>query len=235
MSALASSPSMDEFDRCMQRIEGHEFAVELGIASTKNLYRELLAAHDLVASLVREIARERSLASKILNRIRLIAAINHDPLYANPYDSALAAYLWSLNSKLVGLPHVAKFAAAEILKVADVWWAKGLALDILVGAQDVYSSRTARPLEFVFEQTRPLRKHAKLVRAMAALGVQQVIPEDFVGDEASKRLRILTGEVRFRRRTHAIARKKWGAERKPSVRVHKLSKRTIKQELAWGT
>lgn len=130
-------------------IESHEFAVELGIASTRELYRELLASHPHVLELIEAMAARRQVGAEILERINSISAIEHDPNYANPYDAALAAYLWCLNSHWVSSPEVARFAANQVLKVNDLWWSRALAIEVLTGERSIRGSK-ARELAVAF-------------------------------------------------------------------------------------
>jgi hypothetical protein len=67
---------------------------------------------------------------------------SRDPRFENPWDTALAAYLWLLQQSSQSL---AKLVAGDVVLVSGFWWARKLALRVVMGERyRSYSSSDAR-------------------------------------------------------------------------------------------
>jgi hypothetical protein len=121
--------------KLIEAIEGHELAVDLGVASSRTLYREILSNHPRVLELTRLLAGGPEFAERIFERVCAIASLSHDPRYANPLDTALSAYLWALWESQFGSNELARLAATRVLKSNDSWWSREIALEILLQEQ----------------------------------------------------------------------------------------------------
>lgn len=78
-------------------IESLNFTVETGIASGMSLYIEIMTNYPAVVTLREAILGDVALSDWILERIKWIVNQDFDKRYENPYDNALATYLYILN------------------------------------------------------------------------------------------------------------------------------------------
>lgn len=123
--------------RIFQPIESDEFAVRLNVASTSNVFRDILfkdsSYQDLIQWLEETTSRDKRI-EHTLNRILDLARFQIDLRYENPYDAALAAYLLALATIS---PSYAKFGAEIIIGAQQTWWAKHVARSVLQGSSTV--------------------------------------------------------------------------------------------------
>ena len=121
----------------MATIEQYEFAAEMNLASGTTAFRQAIRGHELFHRLS-ELAKENP--SEVAERIEAISRIDVDERYENRFDTALSAYLMVLSD--VAEPEVASKASQAVLRTPKIWWASGVARELLLqtvaaGAVDV--------------------------------------------------------------------------------------------------
>jgi hypothetical protein len=113
-------PSAEEL---FSAIESHRFSALVNVASNLKTFLRALDAQPEVRSLAGAMASPE-VRSAVLARVAELAAKDFDQGYENPWDSALAAYLWLLST---ADPEMAAAAAARIRACSRCWWANKVA------------------------------------------------------------------------------------------------------------
>jgi len=111
----------------MAMIEQDEFAAEMNLASGTTAFRRAMLRHELFRRLS-ELTRENP--SEVAERIEAISHIEVDDRYENRFDTALSAYLMVLSN--IAKPEVASKAAQAVLRMPKIWWASGVARELLL-------------------------------------------------------------------------------------------------------
>jgi len=116
-------------DRFFEDIESHEFAARVNVAS--NLVTFLRGARSQVSviGIFEELEKEEKLF-QVLTRLIDLSKKTVDPRYENPWDTALAVYLWLVSLKST---KAASLGAQFILQSPQCWWAERIARSILLG------------------------------------------------------------------------------------------------------
>ena len=230
MSNISSS-SQPKLDVMLREIESHDFAVSLGIAGTERLFEELLATHSKVVTLLEEISNDPSLVSILINRIRSIQQLNHDPTYTNPYDTALAVYLWVLNFGAVDQPELARFAASEVLKINDLWWARNFALKLNEdGHEKGRITPHVIPVSFGDDEVRKRRR--SLVHYNNALSIRKRLIASFSSELRPGPVRIVRGHPFVTSEKFKVSR--WGRRLQAGLVVKRGRTRTVSKQTAWS-
>ena len=115
-------------DELINIIESHKFAAEINIASNFNMLLDILQKHEIVNQLDRIISLQEN-CNRVIYRIEELSEKEIDIRYENPWDTALAVYLWVLNSKF---RHIAKDLASLTLTIQQCWWANKISRYILL-------------------------------------------------------------------------------------------------------
>lgn len=117
-------------DQLFEAIESHRFSAVVNVASDFNHFLQALAStpefRNLLVSPSAPDARAR-----VLERLLEVAAREIDPAYENPWDAALAAYLYRIwrTDKSQAL-----IAANRVLSCANCWWSQKLAQELVASA-----------------------------------------------------------------------------------------------------
>lgn len=137
----------------VERIEGTEFAVELGVASLAETFVRGLQAQQEVADLYLALRTDSDRKYKLMDRVDALARREPDVRYDNRWDIPLATYVWVLDRID---PPLASIAAERVLSVRNLWWARhvanlvlrqgraGEAADVLVAVQEDVGLRISR-------------------------------------------------------------------------------------------
>jgi len=104
-------------------IESHRFAALVNVASNLKTFLRALDAQPDIRQLAAAMA-SLEVRSAVLARLIELAGKDFDQACENPWDSALAAYLWLLST---ADPQMGALAAARIRGCPRCWWAKKVA------------------------------------------------------------------------------------------------------------
>lgn len=110
-------------------IESEEFAARVNIASSLSVFIEALSEDPAIINLVEYIRENLFYPLNVLNRIKTLIGIDVDYRYANPHDTALAAYAWAF--RIASIPEAASIAAELLVGARQIWWAREIASLIL--------------------------------------------------------------------------------------------------------
>jgi hypothetical protein len=104
-------------DEIFQIIESTAFEARLGIASGFTLFEKILKDEPAIQVLL-EVPAEKIhfVHSRLLS---LVVKEYNNRIYSNPYDTAMAAYLWVLSKRD---PKLARDVIEYILPMRDLWW-----------------------------------------------------------------------------------------------------------------
>jgi len=116
-----------DFSKKLSKIESHEFAADLSLASDYKIYLRILKEHKAVQDLLKAFGYNKN-KSKLIQRIIELSELVIDNRYENPWDVALSAYLWVLSQKDMKLAQVAAEVAA---KVPNCWWTIRISQDVI--------------------------------------------------------------------------------------------------------
>ena len=111
----------------MREVESHGFAARVNLSSDLKTFLRAAENEPAVRALFDEMASRDNMAN-ILSRVAEIAQSRVDPRYENPYDVALAIYVWAMS--FIDLSF-AKVAAQAVEQASNCWWSKQLATQIL--------------------------------------------------------------------------------------------------------
>jgi hypothetical protein len=117
------------FRMALREIESTELNVRINVVTDLQNFLRSVNAEEAVITLFRyldQVDNQKELINHVVNLVRG----KTDPRYENPYDVALAIYLWLLSLKNF---EIANLAAQIIAELPRAWWATRLAFKILNG------------------------------------------------------------------------------------------------------
>ncbi|MFW9940464.1 MAG: hypothetical protein ACFFFT_05445 [Candidatus Thorarchaeota archaeon] len=125
--------------KAFKRIESDEFSFNVNISSDLHTFILNIQQEKAVNFLIENL-NHNDIKISILNRIINLANRQVDIRYENPWDSALATYLWIL--------HVCDFDLAQLgaeitLQSQKCWWASKIANLIILRNRELVSSKEA--------------------------------------------------------------------------------------------
>ena len=116
------------WEEAIGRIESHEFAVNLGVASSIRAFFRAAAEDTTVEFLRRRMLESGEACQEILGRIYDLAKIDIDIRYENPNDIPLAVLLWLIYYTSFD----SKVAAYYVGQAPNCWYGRKLARRLLV-------------------------------------------------------------------------------------------------------
>jgi hypothetical protein len=117
-----------ELEHLLERVESAEFAAQLGVASTLGTFIRGLLLQAEVRELRAAISGHPAHQQLLLARVDSLAGRETDVRYENPWDIALATYVWVLmeTDQVLG-----RLAGAAISEGRNLWWARYI-VDLLL-------------------------------------------------------------------------------------------------------
>ena len=115
------------FSNDLTFIESRQFAAELSTVSSTEAFFGVLAHHPIVLRVLENLRTSGTQLEEMMGRVLDLCAVISDPRYENPYDVALATYLWLTHFSQQG---ISQSLAANIDRVPRTWYAKKLAFRI---------------------------------------------------------------------------------------------------------
>jgi len=149
----------------MAMIEQDEFAAQMNLAAGTTAFRRAIREHELFHRLS-ECAKENP--SALTERIEMISHIEIDERYENHFDTALSAYLLALSD--VDDPEVASEASQSVLRTPKIWWASGIARDLLLQTVAVGANGNAAVAQ-VEVRAMPVKNKIHLVQNSDFMGL----------------------------------------------------------------
>jgi hypothetical protein len=107
----------------MARIEGHDFATMVNLASDLRTFLRILGSQPEVVALGGAMSSEQT-TREVFTRAIELAKAPTDDAYEHPADAALAAYLWLLGSRD---QKISETLAEAVLACKQCWWARKVA------------------------------------------------------------------------------------------------------------
>ncbi len=135
-----------------RKIESEEFTAMLNVASTSKAYLTGLNEQPAFKELTQLLRDSFADVNEVVRRIRALATVEIDPHYENPYDSALAAYVWAL---AVTRPNIARVAAVAAVSARQTWWGREVATQVLDTIPTSLVNRETENAVFCFVSTEP--------------------------------------------------------------------------------
>ena len=118
---------MNELNELFKYIESDLFSANVNLASDLRTFLKLVRGQPEVEAL-RRVIKSQEARLHLLRRVCSLAGLEADVRYENPYDSALATYLWSLAL----VDHELACHAAEVIRrVPLCWWAREISARLL--------------------------------------------------------------------------------------------------------
>lgn len=114
-------------DEAIAEIESTSIAARLGVASDLRTFVAGMKLEPAVCSLYESMHEPESLG-RVLSRISALSRRQADYRYENPWDTALAVYLWMVAHRD---RERAKLAAAIVSHAPQCWWAAKLSRKLL--------------------------------------------------------------------------------------------------------
>jgi hypothetical protein len=128
-------------------LESPAFASKLELANDLPMFFEALRAEPCISRLVKQASADAAVAQEILRRIASLLRTSVDVRYRNPYDSAVAAYVWILAETY---PSLSRLAANAVVSTGKLWWASKIAVlaieEKLPKIRRIYEHRRSVPL-----------------------------------------------------------------------------------------
>jgi hypothetical protein len=115
-------------EKLMLQIESYEFAALLNIASDFKVFWRAAYREEVTKELIQQLLDSPKNIWLVFKRTVDLSQQEIDPQYENPWDTALAVYLWALS--MVNL-EVAQTAAGFVINTENGWWAKKFANTLL--------------------------------------------------------------------------------------------------------
>src|SRR5947207_759899 len=110
---------MNDLQNIFAEIESHGFSAQVNVASNYKTFCRALGGQPEVQRLA-ALMKLNENQQLVFQRVLELSGKPFDQEFENPWDSALAAYIWLLSSTDQAL---AKTAAARILECHGCWWA----------------------------------------------------------------------------------------------------------------
>jgi hypothetical protein len=114
-------------------MESIDFAGRLSIASTPSGFVAVLGQQPEFHALVEAVNEDFEMKSTLVSRIDSLSRQSVDIRYLNPWDTALASYVYALK---VTDPNVANVAACVVHEAPNILWARRAADSAILGSQD---------------------------------------------------------------------------------------------------
>jgi len=111
----------------MREIESNEFMARLNVASDLDTFLIGCTRADATQVLLDEFSSQSS-RSEVFRRTVELSEIRFDDAYRNPWDTALAVYVWLLDR--ANDPD-ATIAAERVAAIPQCWWASKVARNVL--------------------------------------------------------------------------------------------------------
>lgn len=118
---------MNDLQNIFAEIESHSFSAQVNVASNYKTFCRALGSQPEIQKLA-PLMKSNEYQQLIFQRVLELSGRPFDQEFENPWDSALAAYVWLLAPTDQAL---AKMAAARILECHGCWWAKKGAEEVL--------------------------------------------------------------------------------------------------------
>lgn len=145
------------FDEALRDIESLDFAARVNIASDLRTFLRVAGDQESVRTVANEIVSEEKQQRLLFEALRL-SRMQVDFRYENPWDSALAVFLWLLSSKV---PPLARVAAEAVVQARQCWWALRMAHGIL--RESLLRSTEVSEREHVVRFVRPVHSESTSV------------------------------------------------------------------------
>jgi hypothetical protein len=121
------------FREAQAEIESHSMATRLNVASGLKPFLQSIQTEHAVQELCKTLS-SKEIQEKTFLRLVELSRQCIDREYENPWDTALAIYLWSISS----VSYTLSVLAAEIVRQApQCWWAQKLCKQLLSEKQTV--------------------------------------------------------------------------------------------------
>ena len=129
------------FPQAVREIESPEFAGRVNIASGLGTLFAIIAREPGPTYLLRSANQDEGIALRLLRRALQRAQEDFDHRYENPWDTAIATFLWVVCR---ARPELSPFASEVALSLRQSWWTRKFAE--YIAAQNTFSgdSLTAR-------------------------------------------------------------------------------------------
>lgn len=124
------------FSDDLTTIEDRLFSAELNVVSSTRAFFGAISRNPVVLRVLREIRESGELLEDLLGHALELCEIVPDSRYENPYDTALATYLWLTHFSSEG---ISRSLAESIDGTSRTWYAKKLAYRILFQKQMLLS------------------------------------------------------------------------------------------------
>jgi hypothetical protein len=118
------------FQAISKEVESHVFAAKLGISNNFRMFEQTARSEKAFSDLLKFLEHSKA-GNQVLERIGELVREQTDVRFMNPADTALAVYLLALVEKQ---PTLSKLAAASIMNIPRIWWARKIALDLMTGS-----------------------------------------------------------------------------------------------------
>lgn len=110
--------------RLFSEIESTSFFVRVNVANRIETVIEAIYSEPVALELISAVVASREDRIEVLNRIGDLAHLEVDRRYSNPWDAALATYVWALGLSDSELGFIAARLADQVI---NGWWAKRVA------------------------------------------------------------------------------------------------------------
>jgi len=136
----------------MRQVESHEFAARINVASDFKTFLRAAWSEEATQFLI-ESLDSADCQYRLLRRIAELSGASADIRYENPWDIAMAVYLWLLHH---GKPILAQLAAENVSRAHRTWWAEKMARHVLLEAHVRSDSVTV--YQVVTWSSQPIRR-----------------------------------------------------------------------------
>jgi len=127
------------FEKAIREIEAPELSARLNVASDFRTFLRAAQQEEALRILLEGLNSKENLA-KVILRVVELSQKETDPNYENPWDTALAVFLWAVNQKY---PDLATALAKIVMRAPECWWVWKMAR--IVGLEkQVYSNAGQR-------------------------------------------------------------------------------------------
>jgi hypothetical protein len=134
-------------NEAMKEIESHTFAARVNVASDLRTFLQAAQAEPSVKDLLEELDSPEKRPA-VLSRIYELTQQQVDPRYENPWDTALAIYVWAMSLKDLDL---AAIAAEVTARAPQCWWAAKLSRQMLLTQESPMPSTSSSTSELAVQ------------------------------------------------------------------------------------
>ncbi|MFB2970996.1 hypothetical protein ACE1CD_18655 [Aerosakkonema sp. BLCC-F183] len=124
-------------EKLMDKIETHEFAALLNVASSFKVFCRAAYKEQVTKDLIEQLRNNPKNIWLVLKRSVDLSQKEIDSEYENPWDTAMAVYLWALS--LINL-EVAQTAAGFVIEAPNGWWSTKFANFLLVNEKNSHKA-----------------------------------------------------------------------------------------------